>query len=123
MSALPAPAATAELAATRERLARELAQLHWDLGGLVYEMAIRDHFRLDVVVRRAAEMQRVDADLGEVERLLALGDHGAAGTCPGCGSLRSRGAVFCWQCGIQLLSKADGSVGLRAQNLPGGGAA
>ena len=119
MSASPPTAAEPELRATRERLARELAQLHWDLGGLVYEMAVRDHFRLDVVVRRAAEMQRLDADLGEVERVLALGAQGAAGACPGCGSLRSRGAVYCWQCGIQLLSKADPTVGQNTQHLPG----
>ena len=32
-------------------------------------MAIRDHFRLDVLVRKAAELQEADAELGEVERL------------------------------------------------------
>jgi hypothetical protein len=34
-------------------------------------MAIRDHFRLDVLVRRAAKLQERDAELAEVERLLA----------------------------------------------------
>ena len=31
-------------------------------------MAIRDHFRLDVLVRRAAALQERDAELAEVER-------------------------------------------------------
>ena len=57
---------------TRARLAERLAELQWDLGGLAYEMAIRDHFRLDVLVRGRRELQRVDAELGEVERLLRL---------------------------------------------------
>ncbi|HEV2998185.1 MAG TPA: hypothetical protein VGX16_03700, partial [Solirubrobacteraceae bacterium] len=54
----------------REELAAEVAKLHWDLGGLTYEMAIRDHFRLDVLVRRAAALQERDAELAELERLL-----------------------------------------------------
>ncbi|HEX8853971.1 MAG TPA: zinc ribbon domain-containing protein [Thermoleophilaceae bacterium] len=93
----------AELAARRERLARELAELQWDLGGLTYEMAIRDHFRLDVLVRRAARLQEVDAELGEIERLLKMEDAGATGSCPSCGALHSRGAVYCWQCGTTLM--------------------
>ena len=35
-------------------------------------MAIRDSFRLDVVTRRAAELQAVDAELSAVERQLGL---------------------------------------------------
>ena len=49
-----------------------MTELHWDLGGLAYEMAIRDHFRLDVLVRRAAVLQERDAELAEVERLLRM---------------------------------------------------
>jgi hypothetical protein len=60
-----------ELRRRRDELAREVTELHWDLGGLTYEMAIRDHFRLDVLVRRAAKLQDRDAELAEVERLLA----------------------------------------------------
>ena len=52
-------------------LHEQVAELTWELGGLAYEMAIRDHFRLDVLVRRAAVLQEADAELGEVERLLA----------------------------------------------------
>jgi hypothetical protein len=42
-----------ELRRRRDALAEQVTELHWDLGGLAYEMAIRDHFRLDVLVRRA----------------------------------------------------------------------
>ncbi len=45
----------ASLERRRDELVAQVAELHWDLGGLAYEMAIRDHFRLDVLVRRAAE--------------------------------------------------------------------
>jgi hypothetical protein len=93
-----------ELSERRDRLSTELAEHQWDLGGLVYEMARRDHFRLDVVVRQAAKLQEVDAELGEVERLLRLDRAGAGGTCPSCGALHARGAVYCWQCGADLMS-------------------
>ncbi|HYM55594.1 MAG TPA: hypothetical protein VES97_09540 [Solirubrobacteraceae bacterium] len=56
----------------RDALAEQVTELHWDLGGLAYEMAIRDHFRLDVLVRRAAVLQERDAELAEVERLLRM---------------------------------------------------
>ena len=92
----------AELAARRDELAERFAQLHWDLGGLAYEMARRDHFRLDVLVRHAARLQEVDAELAEAERLLRLEEAAAGGTCASCGALHARGAVFCWQCGAPL---------------------
>jgi hypothetical protein len=91
------------VAAQRAALAKRFAELQWDLGGMVYEMAIRDHFRLDVLVTRAAELQEVEAQLAEAERLLRLDEGGAAGACPSCGSLYARGAVFCWHCGHRLL--------------------
>jgi hypothetical protein len=90
----------------RRQLAEDLAELQWDLGGLAYEMAIRDHFRVDVLARRAAKLQEVDADLGVVERLLRIEEGGAAGTCSDCGALHSRGAVFCEQCGTRLMPEA-----------------
>jgi hypothetical protein len=87
----------------RETLAEQVAQLQFDLGGLAYEMAIRDHFRLDVLVRRAAALQELDAQLGEVDRLLALGETATTGACAACGALHGRGATYCWQCGAALL--------------------
>ena len=98
-----APVAPPDLLERRSRLAEELATLQWDLGGLAYEMAIRDHFRLDVLVRVAARLQEVDAELGEVERLARMEEGGAAGACPACNALHGRGAQFCWSCGIQLM--------------------
>jgi hypothetical protein len=106
----PAGVAPSELASKRDELAKRFAELQWDLGGLVYEMAARDHIRLDVVVRRAAKLQAVDAELAEVERLLKLEDAGAAGNCPACGALYARGAAYCWQCGNDLLPKTAAST-------------
>ncbi len=109
----PATAATSvldersELRRRRDALAEQVTELHWDLGGLAYEMAIRDHFRLDVLVRRAAILQERDAELAEVERLLRLEESASAGACPACGAPHSRGAVFCWQCGTTLMQQRD----------------
>jgi uncharacterized Zn finger protein (UPF0148 family) len=95
-----------ELRRRRDALAEHVIELHWDLGGLAYEMAIRDHFRLDVLVRRAAVLQERDAELAELERLLALQESASAGACPSCGAPHSRGAVYCWQCGTTLMQRA-----------------
>jgi hypothetical protein len=89
----------------RDALAEQVTELHWDLGGLAYEMAIRDHFRLDVLVRRAAVLQERDAELAEVERLLRLEESASAGSCPACAAPHSRGAVYCWQCGVTLMDR------------------
>ncbi|HEY7828995.1 MAG TPA: hypothetical protein VIC06_00325 [Solirubrobacteraceae bacterium] len=99
-----------ELRRDRLELAEKVAGLTWDLGGLTYEMAVRDHYRLDVLARRAAELQEADAQLGEVERVLAAAEDGVHGTCRACGSVHSRGAAFCWHCGATLLSDARPSV-------------
>jgi hypothetical protein len=110
-SALPqAPDDRSELRRRRDALAEQVTELHWDLGGLAYEMAIRDHFRLDVLVRRAAVLQERDAELAELERLLRLEDSASAGSCPACGAPHSRGAVFCWQCGATLMHRAVGAA-------------
>ncbi len=103
-----------DLRRMRDALAEQVTELHWDLGGLAYEMAIRDHFRLDVLVRRAAVLQERDAELAEVERLLRMEDEGMAGTCPHCAAPHSRGALFCWQCGAQLMARKPTST------VPGG---
>ena len=102
MTALRNGVAREELERRRERVARELAEEQWDLGGLTYEMAIRDHFRLDVLTRKAARLQELDAQLASIERLLKLESEGAAGACGSCGALHARGASYCWQCGAML---------------------
>jgi hypothetical protein len=107
MSALPGPTSLDELRRRRHELARQVAALTFDLGCLTYEMAIRDHYRLDVLSRRAAELQAADAQLGEVERLLAASEDGVVGACRACGAVHSRGAVFCWQCGQPLVAEAQ----------------
>ena len=94
----------------RDELAEQVAELHWDLGGLTYEMAIRDHFRLDLLVRHAATLQERDAELAEVERLLRLEENASAGSCPTCAAPHSRGALFCWQCGATLMERAPSTV-------------
>jgi hypothetical protein len=96
-----------ELRRRRRELAERVAELTWDLGGLTYEMAARDHYRLDVLARRAAELQRVDAELGEVQRLLAHAEAGIEGQCRSCGAAHSRGAAFCWRCGVALIEEAS----------------
>jgi chorismate mutase len=99
-----------ELRERRAELAERVAALTWDLGGLAYEMAIRDHYRLDVLARRAAELQRADAELGELQRLLASAESGIEGQCRACGAVHSRGAAYCWQCGAPLLPEGRPSV-------------
>jgi hypothetical protein len=108
----------AELRTLRVELAERVASLTWDLGGLTYEMAIRDHYRLDVLARRAAELQQADAQLSEVERLLAGAHAGVHGACRACGAVHSRGASYCWRCGASLL--VEGRPTLVAAGDPAG---
>jgi phosphatidylinositol-3-phosphatase len=84
----------AEIERRREELAAQVAELHWDLGGLVYEMATRDHFRNDVLLRRAAQLQELDTELAEVER--ELGDERARGDGSGDRSEIGRRASKAW---------------------------
>ena len=100
----------AELRQRRRMLAERVAELTWDLGGLTYEMAVRDHYRLDVLARRAAELQEADAELGEVQRMLGSADAGVHGQCRSCGAVHSRGAAYCWHCGAPLLQEARPTV-------------
>jgi hypothetical protein len=92
-----------DLERRRDQLVARVAELQWDLGGLAYEMAIRNHVRVDVLVRRAAVLQDADAELSEVERLVRMDQTGTAGACASCGAPHSSGATFCWQCGQPLL--------------------
>jgi hypothetical protein len=66
----PAPAPDPQLVSALERLRERIALLQSELGGLFYEMAIRDHIRLDVLMSRAAVLQRLDEELRRVEREL-----------------------------------------------------
>lgn len=116
---LPAPAGSMpELRRRRVELAERVAALTWDLGGLAYEMAIRDHYRLDVLARKASELQEADAQLGEVQRLLETAEAGVHGQCRSCGAVHSRGAAFCWHCGAPLLEEARPAV-VQVDQAPG----
>lgn len=102
---------TFDLKRRRDQLTARVAELQWDLGGLVYEMAVRDQIRVGVIVKRAAALQEVDAELAEVERILRLEETGTAGVCASCGSPHSTGASYCWQCGQPLLAQvASGAI-------------
>jgi hypothetical protein len=94
--------ANAELLAQRDRLTERFALMQSELGGLFYEMAIRDHVKLDVLVEKAAALQRVDIELGQVGYLLKEADGAVGGHCPHCGLAHARGAAFCSQCAAAL---------------------
>ena len=91
-----------ELRAQRDRLLEKFTVMQADLGGAFYEMAIRDHVRMDVLTRKAAELQRVDAELLALERMIELDRSGAAGMCPHCEAPYNHGMRFCSQCGLSL---------------------
>jgi hypothetical protein len=101
----PEPELLVDLQRRREQLMARVAELQWDLGGLVYEMAIRNSIRVEVLVKRAVALQDADAELSEVERILRLEDAGMAGSCASCGAPHSSGAAYCWQCGRTLLEQ------------------
>jgi hypothetical protein len=100
---------SAELITQRDRLLEKFTVMQADLGGAFYEMAIRDHVRLDVLTRKAAELQRVDAELLAVERVLEIERADAAGLCPGCGAPYGHAVRFCAQCGTPLVPTEAGS--------------
>ena len=92
----------AELLTQRERLTERFALMQSELGGLFYEMAIRDHVRMDVLIDKAAALQRVDVELAQVEHLLDAGHVSTGGQCPNCGAPHARGAAYCSQCAAVL---------------------
>jgi hypothetical protein len=92
----------AELVAQRERLTERFALMQSELGGLFYEMAIRDHVQMDVLIAKAAALQRVDAELAQLEHLLHGEDAAIGGQCPNCAATYARGAAFCSQCATPL---------------------
>lgn len=104
------PQSMSQLRQQRRELAERVAALTWDLGGLAYEMAVRDHYRLDVLSRKAAELQQADAELGELQRLLATTEAGIDGQCRSCGAVHSRGASYCWHCGAPLQRESRPTV-------------
>lgn len=104
---LPKEGGPVDLKRRRDELQARVAELQFDLGGLVYEMAIRDRMRVDVLVQRAAVLQDADAELAEVERILRLEESSTAGACASCGAPHSSGAAYCWQCGHPLLAQVS----------------
>ena len=91
-----------ELVAQRERLTERFALMQSELGGLFYEMAIRDHVQMDVLITKAAALQRVDTELAQLEHLLHDRGGAVGGQCPSCGTAHARGAAFCSQCAAPL---------------------
>ncbi len=103
-----------DLQRRRDQLVARVAELQWDLGGLVYEMAVRNQIKVEVLVKRAVELQDADAELGEVERIMRMEESGTAGSCGSCGAPHSSGATYCWQCGQPLLEQVSGDAILRS---------
>jgi hypothetical protein len=97
-----------DLERRREQLVARVAELQWDLGGLAYEMIVRNSIDVEVIVKRAVPLQDADAELSEVERILRTEQTGTAGLCTSCGAPHSSGATFCWQCGKPLLAQVSG---------------
>jgi hypothetical protein len=90
------------LLAERERLTERFTVMQAELGGLFYEMAIRDHVRMEILIDKAAALQRIDSELAQVEHLVGGADAGIGGHCPACGAVHARGAAFCSQCARAL---------------------
>jgi hypothetical protein len=97
-----------DLERRRDQLVARVAELQWDLGGLTYEMAIRNNMSVELLVKRAVELQDADAELSEVERIVRTEETGASGSCQHCSAPHSSGATFCWQCGQPLLEQVSG---------------
>jgi hypothetical protein len=93
-----------ELIVERDRLLEKFTVMQADLGGAFYEMAIRDHVKMDVLTRKAAELQRLDMELGEVEEALELQRSDSTGACANCGSELQPGSRFCSACGTEVES-------------------
>ena len=102
-----------DLERRRDQLIARVAELQWDLGGLVYEMAIRNQVKVEVLVQRAVALQDADAELSEVERIVRSEETGTAGACASCSAPHSSGATFCWQCGQPLLTQVSSDAILR----------
>jgi len=88
-----------ELLAQRDRLVERFAVMQSELGGLFYEMAIREHIRMEILMPKAAELQRLDSELGQLQRMIDTGIASIGGNCRACGGVYAPGAAFCAQCG------------------------
>lgn len=100
--AVPVQTEDPDTLARRERLLEHFTLLQCELGGLYYEMAIRDSIQPEVLRRRAAELQRIDAELARVERILR-GTDSVTQECASCGAPASRADQFCSSCGRPLM--------------------
>jgi hypothetical protein len=103
-----------DLQLRRDQLVARVAELQWDLGGLVYEMTVRNRISVEVLVKRAVELQDADAELNEVERIVRTEETSTSGSCSSCGAPHSSGATFCWQCGHTLLQQVSGDAILKS---------
>ena len=103
----PTESQVIDLERRRDALKARVAEMQWDLGGLVYEMAIRDQIHVDVLVKRAALLQDADSELSEIERILRLEHSATAGVCASCAAPHSTGASYCWQCGQPILQQVS----------------
>jgi len=103
----PTESQVIDLERRRDTLKARVAEMQWDLGGLVYEMAIRDRIHVEVLVKRAALLQDADSELAEIERILRLEHSATAGACTSCGAPHSTGASYCWQCGQPILQQVS----------------
>ena len=104
------PGPDPELVSRRARLIERMTMMQSELGGVFYEMAIRDHVRMDVLIGKAAELQGVETELAELDRRLKQDPgadavapaHPVAGHCPACGAGHLPGAAYCSQCAYAL---------------------
>jgi zinc-ribbon domain len=99
--AVPDPEVRA-LLAERDRLLERFTVMQADLGGAFYEMAIRDHVKMDVLTRKAAELQRLDVELSELEEKVESLGSAVTGVCPKCDTEFEPGSKFCSACGTEL---------------------
>lgn len=100
-----------ELRSERVGLARRYLELRGDLGGLLIEMARRDHFNLNLLRLKAAEAVQVERRAQDIDGVLAV--HAAPGRqtlppgtvavtaarCPTCTGAIPADANFCAYCG------------------------
>ena len=106
--------AVGDMRKERAGLARRYQELRGDLGGLLIEMARRDHFNFHLLRLRAAEAVAVEQRAREIDGALAVQSAGAraslpAGTvamtakrCASCSGSIPADANFCAYCGTPV---------------------